>query len=164
MNFVSRNVSVVNLKTDQVVKVIRTVKLPAPGSVEEVVAVGAEMFFSSRGHFDRPAGATVSTDERLSSDGWQSCSSCHFKGLTDSVVWSFPDGPRKSIPLNGTFNPNNPNDARAQNYSAIRDEVEDFELNVRNVSGPGALAAALPCANPAGGGRPRACSTRTTAS
>jgi YVTN family beta-propeller protein len=148
MNFVSRNVSVVNLSTDQVVKVIRTVKLPTPGSLEEVVAVGAEMFFSSRGHFDRPAGATASTDGRLSSDGWQSCSSCHFKGLTDSVVWQFPDGPRKSIPLNGTFNPSNPNDARAQNYSAIRDEVEDFELNVRNVSGPGALAAALPCANP----------------
>ena len=150
MNFVSRNVSVVNTKTDQVVKVIRTVKLPAPGSPEEVVAVGAEVFFSSRGHFDRPAGATVSTDERLSSEGWQSCASCHFKGLTDSVVWQFPDGPRKSIPLNGTFNPNNPNDARAQNYSAIRDEVEDFELNVRNVSGPGALTTAQPCANPAG--------------
>jgi hypothetical protein len=108
------------------------------------------VFFSSRGHFDRPANATVSTDERLSSEGWQSCASCHFKGLTDGVVWQFPDGPRKSIPLNGTFNPNNANDARAQNYSAIRDEVEDFELNVRNVSGPGALAAALPCANPAG--------------
>ena len=31
MNFVSRNVSVVNLKTDQVVKVIRTDRLPTPG-------------------------------------------------------------------------------------------------------------------------------------
>ena len=108
MNFVSRNVSVVNLNSDQVVKVIRTVKLPTPGSLEEVVAVGAEMFFSSRGHFDRPAGTTASTDGRLSSDGWQSCSSCHFKGLTDSVVWQFPDGPRKSIPLNGDLQPEQP--------------------------------------------------------
>jgi YVTN family beta-propeller protein len=148
MNFVSRNVSVVNLQTDQVVKAIRTTKLPAPGSTEEVVLVGAEMFFSSRGHFDRPAGATVSTDERLSSEGWQNCASCHFKGLSDSVVWQFPDGPRKSVPLNGTFNPNNPADARAQNYSSIRDEVEDFELNIRNVSGPGALTTAQACANP----------------
>ena len=129
------------------------------------MAVGAEMFFSSRGHFDRPAGTTVSTDERLSSDGWQSCSSCHFKGLTDSVVWQFPDGPRKSIPLNATFNPNNPNDARAQNYSAIRDEVEDFELNVRNVSGPGALPPRCPARTRRRRRRPpRACSTRTTAS
>jgi len=148
MNFVSRNVSVVNLNTDQVVKVIRTTKLPTPGSIEETVLVGAEVFFSSRGHFDRPAGTTGSTDERLSSEGWQSCASCHFKGLTDGVVWQFPDGPRKSVPLNGTFNPNNPNDARALNYTPVRDEVEDFELNVRNVSGPGALAAAIACLNP----------------
>ena len=75
------------------------------------MAVGAEMFFSSRGNFDRPAGATVSTSERLSSDGWQSCASCHFKGLTDGVVWEFAAGPRKSVPLNATFNPRNPSDA-----------------------------------------------------
>jgi DNA-binding beta-propeller fold protein YncE len=145
-NFVSRNVSVVNLSQDRVVKVIRTTRLPQPGSIEEVVLVGAEMFFSSRGHFDRPAGTTVSTDDRLSSEGWQNCASCHFKGLTDGVVWSFPDGPRKSVPLNATFSPSNPDDRRAQNYSSIRDEVEDFELNIRNVSGPGPLAAAQACA------------------
>jgi cytochrome c peroxidase len=151
MNFVSRNVSVVNLSQDRVVKVIRTTALPRAGSLEEVVLVGAEMFFSSRGHFDRPAGTTVSTDDRLSSEGWQNCASCHFKGLTDGIVWSFPDGPRKSVPLNATFSPSNPDDRRAQNYSSIRDEVEDFELNIRNVSGPGPLAAAQTCATPAQG-------------
>ncbi len=151
MNFVSRNVSVVNLSQDRVVKVIRTTALPRPGSLEEVVLVGAEMFFSSRGHFDRPAGTTASTDERLSSEGWQNCASCHFKGLTDGIVWSFNDGPRKSVPLNATFSPSNPDDRRAQNYSSIRDEVEDFELNIRNVSGPGALATAQACATPAQG-------------
>ena len=66
---------------------------------QEQVLVGAEMFFSSRGHFDRPADGTFSTDERLSQDGWQSCASCHFKGLSDGVVWVFGPGPRKSIPL-----------------------------------------------------------------
>ena len=30
--------------------------------------------------------------ERLSSEGWQSCASCHFEGLTDSVVWEFGTG------------------------------------------------------------------------
>ena len=84
-----------------------------------------------------PPGATVSTTERLSSEGWQSCSSCHFEGLTDSVVWQFGTGPRKSVPLNATFNPSNPNEQRVLNYSAIFDEVEDFEANIRNVSGPG---------------------------
>jgi YVTN family beta-propeller protein len=150
-DFVSRNVSVVNLSQDRVVKVVRATALPRPGSLEEVVLVGAEMFFSSRGHFDRPAGTTASTDERLSSEGWQNCASCHFKGLTDGIVWSFNDGPRKSVPLNATFSPSNPDDRRAQNYSSIRDEVEDFELNIRNVSGPGPLATAQACATPASG-------------
>ena len=147
-NVVSRNVSVVDLTKDQVVAVIRTAPLPAPGSQPEVVAVGAEMFFSSRGIFNRPAGTTVSTTERLSSEGWQSCSSCHFEGLTDGVVWEFGTGPRKSVPLNASFNPRNPNEQRIFNYSAIFDEVEDFELNVRTVSGPGNLAAPLPCSAP----------------
>ena len=149
-NFVSRNVSVVDLRTDRVIRTIRTTRLPAPGSFEEVVAVGAEMFFSSRGNFNRPAGTTVSTTDRLSSEGWQSCSSCHFKGLTDGVVWSFPDGPRKSVPLNGTFDPHQPADRRFANrilnYTPVRDEVEDFELNIRNVSGPGNLTTPLACA------------------
>ncbi|HET6519158.1 MAG TPA: YncE family protein, partial [Geminicoccaceae bacterium] len=139
-NFVSRNVSVVDLTTDQVIAVVRTTDLPAPGSEDERVQVGAEMFFSSRGVFDRPAGATVSTRDRLSSEGWQACSSCHFEGLTDSVVWVFATGPRKSVPLNGSFNPQNPDEQRVLNYSAIFDEIEDFEINIRNVSGPGNLA------------------------
>ncbi len=144
-NFVSRNVSVVNLSNDQVIKTIRTTRLPAPGSTEETVLVGAEMFFSSRGHFSGPG---QPTSNRLSSEGWQNCASCHFKGLTDGIVWSFGDGPRKSIPLNSTFNPANRNDQRILNYTPVRDEVEDFDLNIRNVSGPGPLAAAIACANP----------------
>ncbi|MEA2194239.1 MAG: hypothetical protein QOG42_673, partial [Solirubrobacteraceae bacterium] len=147
MNFVSRNVSVVDLTTDQVVRVIRTAPLPAPGSTEETVAVGAEMFFSSRGQFAR-AGEPMSSSERLSSEGWQGCSSCHFKGLTDGVVWEFNTGPRKSVPLNATFDPRDRTIQRVLNYSAIFDEVEDFEANIRNVSGPGAVATALPCSDP----------------
>jgi YVTN family beta-propeller protein len=147
-NFVSRNVSVVDLTKDQVVAVVRTASLPPPGSQQEVVAVGAEMFFSSRGNFNRPAGTTVATTERLSSEGWQSCSSCHFEGLTDGVVWEFGVGPRKSVPLNASFNPRNPNEQRVLNYSAIFDEIEDFEANIRNVSGPGGLAVPLACSAP----------------
>jgi len=147
-NFVSRNVSLVNLKTDQVIKTIRYAPLPPSGSQDEVVLAGAEMFFGSRGNFNRPPGTTVSTSERLSSDAWQSCASCHFKGLTDSVVWSFGSGPRKSLPLNASFNPRNRNEQKILNYSAINDEIEDFDVNVRNVSGPGPLAAAMPCSDP----------------
>jgi YVTN family beta-propeller protein len=145
MNVVSRNVSVVDLTSDRVIAVVQTAPLPAPGSPEETRLVGAEVFFSSRGNFNRPAGTTVSTTERLSSEGWQSCASCHFEGLTDGVVWAFGSGPRKSVPLNGSFNPHDPNDQRVLNYSAIFDEIEDFEINIRNVSGPGPLATPVPC-------------------
>jgi YVTN family beta-propeller protein len=144
-NFVSRNVSVVDTRGDRVIAVVRTAPPPAAGSQEQIVNVGAEVFFSSRGNFDRPANATVSMSERLSSEGWQACSSCHFKGLTDAVVWEFATGPRKSVPLNASFNPRNRSEQRALNYSAIFDEIEDFEANVRNVSGPGPLAAPVAC-------------------
>jgi YVTN family beta-propeller protein len=144
MNDVSRNVSIVNLASDSVTKVVRTAALPPPDTLDEILQVGKEIFFSSRGHFDRPAGTTVSTENRLSTDGWQNCASCHFAGLTDANIWQFGSGPRKAIPLNGTFNPHNPDDQRILNYSAIFDEVEDFEANVRNVSGPGNKSAGPP--------------------
>jgi YVTN family beta-propeller protein len=145
MNYVSRNVSVVNLNTDQVEAVVQTSALPPAGSADEQLQAGKEVFFSSRGHFEAPAGqtATVSLDDRLSSEGWQNCASCHFAGLTDGVIWQFNAGPRKSVALNGTWSPHNPDDQRLLNYSAIFDEVQDFELNIRNVSGPGPLAAPL---------------------
>src|SRR5207249_1526024 len=116
--------------------------LPPPRSQAETNLVGAEMFFSSRGNFDSIPG-TNSLQNRLSSLGWQSCASCHFKGLTDGVVWQFAAGPRKSVPLNASFSPHNRTTQRLLNYSAIFDEVEDFEANIRNVSGPGNLAVAI---------------------
>jgi YVTN family beta-propeller protein len=147
-NNVSGNVSVVNLVNDTVIDTVQTGNRPAPGSIAERVLVGAEMFFSSRGHFDRPPGTSVSTDERLSSEGWQNCASCHFNGWTDGVVWAFGAGPRKSVSLAGSFNPNNPDEQKVLNYSAIFDEVEDFEANIRNVSGPGNNPVALACSDP----------------
>lgn len=137
MNYLSRNVSVIDLATDSVIKTIQTTNLPPAGSQAEQLQVGAEMFFSSRGLFDE--GKT----NRLSSEGWQNCASCHPSGLTDANIWRFGSGPRKAVPMNGTWSPQNPDDQRILNYSAIFDELQDFELNVRNISGPGALNGAL---------------------
>ncbi len=144
MNYISRNVSVVDLDSDAVVDVVPTTALPVAGTVDEQLHVGKEMFFSSRGLFDNPGGATVSLEDRLSSEGWQNCASCHFNGLTDGNIWVFGAGPRKSVPMNGTWSPYNPDDQRVLNYSAIFDEVQDFELNIRNVSGPGPISAGPP--------------------
>ena len=162
-NFVSGNVSIVNLNTDQVIDVVQTAN--EPDTADHLASVcwsGAEMFFSSRGHFKRPPGTTVSTDDRLSSEGWQNCASCHFDGWTDGVIWQFNSGPRKSVNLAGTFNPRNRAQQKLLNYSAIFDEVEDFEANIRNVSGPGQRGNAARHARTL---RPtRASSTATTAS
>jgi YVTN family beta-propeller protein len=142
MNFVSRNVSVVDLTQDKVVQTIQTTNLPPPGSKEEEILVGAEMFFSSRGYFNPPPDGSSRRD-RLSSEGWQNCASCHFEGLTDGVIWSFGNGPRKSLAMNGTFNPKKRQEQKILNNSPARDEVEDFDLNIRNVSGPGPKAGQL---------------------
>ena len=149
INEVSGNVSIVNTTNDSVIKVVQTALVPPSGSLAEQLVVGAEIFFSSRGHFNRPANANpaTSTDERLSSEGWQNCASCHFNGWTDGVVWQFGSGPRKSVNLAGSFNPHNSNQQKILNYSGIFDEIEDFEANIRNVSGPGNVAVAQTCAD-----------------
>ena len=91
----------------------------------------------------RPAG-------RMSDTGWGTCYSCHPSALTDTVTWMFADGPRQAISMESTFEfgaanivngvPVLPDShQRALNWSAVRDEVQDFTRNVRAVSGGGGL-------------------------
>ncbi|MBC7877876.1 MAG: beta-propeller fold lactonase family protein [Anaerolineales bacterium] len=132
MNYISKDVSVIDLSASPEVELARvqSADLPAEGSDGAKFLLGNELFNSSRGEFDEGVA------ERLSNEGWQSCASCHPDGLTDGVVWAFASGPRKTVPLNGTFSPvNQTGDQRILNYSAVFDEVEDFELNIRGVSG-----------------------------
>ena len=132
MNFISRDVSIIDLSASPEKEMARVAvaALPAKGTDNFVTLVGNELFNTSVGEFDE------GVKGRMSNNGWQACSSCHFEGLTDGVVWQFPAGPRKSIPLNATFNPKAPDtDQRVLNYSGIFDEVCDFEINIRNVSG-----------------------------
>ena len=69
---------------------------------------------------------------------------------TDTVTWMFADGPRQAISMESTFEfgaakivngaPLLPDShQRALNWSAVRDEVQDFTRNVRAVSGGGGL-------------------------
>jgi YVTN family beta-propeller protein len=137
INYISKDVSVVDLTAspDAVMATIVSAVPPAPGSDGAKFLLGNYLFNSSRGTFDEGVA------ERMSSEGWQSCASCHPDGLSDGVVWAFASGPRKTISLNGTFSPASPDtNQRVLNYSAIFDEVEDFELNIRGVSGgPGLI-------------------------
>jgi hypothetical protein len=86
----------------------------------------------------------------LKGQAWGSCQSCHMDGLSDNVTWYFARGPRQSTSLDGTFNSKDPTDQRILNWTAIFDEIDDFELNTRGVSGGvGATVSALPAAGAA---------------
>lgn len=130
-NFISRSVSVVDISNPTSPALVGTglsTALPPAGSRADTVLLGEELFFTGRG----PQG-------RMSSEAWGSCGSCHPDGLTDNVTWMFEAGPRQTIPLDGTFN-NDPRPLgdhfqRILNWSAVRDENQDFELNTRGVSG-----------------------------
>lgn len=127
-NFVSRSVTEIdisNATSPAISNTFRASALPAAGSVDATALLGAELFFTGRG----PQG-------RMSNESWGGCIVCHPNvGRSDNVTWMFDAGPRQTIPLDGTFSRSNPNDQRVLNWSAVRDEVHDFELNTRGVFG-----------------------------
>lgn len=139
MNEVSRDVTVIDLTRvpEQVSATLRSASLPAPGSSEDIVLIGKELYHTSVGEFDPPGPGQPPIAGRMSSEGWGSCGSCHPFGLSDNVVWIFAAGPRRTVPQHTDFDQTDPQRLRqrALNWSAIFDEEEDFELNIRGVSG-----------------------------
>jgi YVTN family beta-propeller protein len=154
MNFTSRDIAVVDISGPdparyKTIARIPSAALPAEGSVAAIAQRGKQLFNSGIG----PEGAADNSKRpsgRVSDFGWGSCYGCHVNGLVDSVTWMFPDGPRQSISMENTFAfgkaviengaPKLPEShQRALNWSAVRDEVQDFTRNVRAVSGGGGL-------------------------
>jgi len=139
MNYISRDVTVIDLTggREEVVATVRSAPQPDPGTFEDAVHIGKELYNTSIGEFDPPSEGAPPITGRMSAAGWGSCSSCHPFGLSDNVVWIFPAGPRRTIPQHGDFDLADPLRAgmRILNWSANRDEQEDFELNIRAVSG-----------------------------
>jgi YVTN family beta-propeller protein len=128
-NFVSRSISVVDITNPTAPVITSTVlasKVPKPNSKESIVQLGAELFFTGRG-----------PGERMSSESWGACIVCHPNGRADGVTWMFDAGPRQTINLDGMFDPKKKRTVpqRALNWSAVRDENHDFELNTRGVFG-----------------------------
>ncbi|MSP60682.1 MAG: hypothetical protein EXR72_10140 [Myxococcales bacterium] len=77
---------------------------------------------------------------RWSNNGWGSCVACHPDGLSDNVTFVFATGPRQTVPLDSDYAKKidgtaDVTDQRILNWTAIFDEVHDFENNTRNVSG-----------------------------
>jgi hypothetical protein len=157
-NFISRDVSVVDISSATPFQITRipSAALPPLGTLPAIVLRGHELFNTSIG----PAGTvatSVPPSGRMSDSGWGSCYSCHPDGLHDGVTWMFPDGPRQAISMESTFAHPQPtghafvngaplaptSDQRVLNWSAVRDEVQDFERNIRLVSGGEGLINAL---------------------
>ncbi len=139
-NFISRDVSVVDLTLarEDVMATLPSAALPAAGSPDDKVHIGKELYNTSIGEFDAAPNSTAAITGRMSNKGWGSCAACHTpKGLTDNVVWIFPSGPKRTIPQHTDFDQTVAarDKQRALNWSGERDEEEDFELNIRAVSG-----------------------------
>lgn len=137
-NYVSRDITIIDLTTDSPIATVPTTSSKGDATVQ----LGKELFNSGLGPIDstvhNPNGSVNPIQGRMSNAGWVACVSCHINGLTDGVTWSFDTGPRISIPLNETFQKHG-SGQRALNWSAVRDEVEDFELNTRAVAGGAGL-------------------------
>ncbi len=142
MNYVSRDVTAVDLTPlrEQVLAALPAEDLPTPGSPEDVVQIGKELYNSSVGTFDPATAGGLPITGRLSANGWSACSACHPSGLSDNVAWLFPTGPRRTLPQHADFDPVTPHaDMRILDWSANRDEQEDFEKTLREVGGGAGL-------------------------
>ncbi len=119
---VSKNVSSVDLSLlAENTPLIQTTPLPTAGSTADNIRLGKKFFFTGKG--------------RWSDHSVSSCASCHPNGLSDDITWVFAAGPRHTVPLDGMFDHANPTVQRALNWTAIFDEMHDFENNTRGVQG-----------------------------
>ncbi len=137
MNYVSRDVTVIDLTgaAERVIATMSSAPVPAAGTAEDLLHIGKELYHTSIGDFDPATTGGPAITGRMSNNGWGSCGSCHPFGLSDNVVWIFGAGPRRTIPQHADFAPGDAKILRALNWSAIFDEQEDFELNIRGASG-----------------------------
>jgi YVTN family beta-propeller protein len=117
----TRDVVVADLVGNAVLQRVRSSDLPTDPLGQSVLR-GKIDFFTSRPFW--------------SDRGWGGCWSCHPDGRTDNVTWSFEAGPRQTVSLDGTFsNIHGLADQRLLNWTPVRDENPDFELNTRGIFG-----------------------------
>jgi YVTN family beta-propeller protein len=120
MNYLSRDVSVLDL--GDTIRYPEIARVPtAEETLEPDLALGKRLFHNA-------------TDPRLSRLGWVSCASCHLDGGVDGTTWMTPEGPRLTKPLwslEGTA---------PFHASATRDEIQDFDHDIRALMGGVGLA------------------------
>jgi DNA-binding beta-propeller fold protein YncE len=120
VNEVGRSISHIDLATQTTVEANLASATAPSGAAEEEVLRGQRFFNTGLG--------------RWSANGWVSCAGCHPFGTTDNVTWSFPTGPRQTVDTSTSYDKTGLQQ-RVFNWTAIFDEVHDFELNTRTVAG-----------------------------
>lgn len=118
--WVSRRLGVVDLTTQALTEFAQA--SDPPTGEEIAINKGRRFFFTARGRWAR--------------EGFSSCASCHPDGLTDNMTWIFAAGPRQTTSLDGTYSHGpGPQKERILNWTAIFEELHDFERNTRGTSG-----------------------------
>jgi YVTN family beta-propeller protein len=118
--WVSRRLGVIDLAGQALSQTV--VSSDPPSGAEVAVQRGKRFYFTGRG--------------RWANEAWSSCGTCHPDGLSDNITWIFAAGPRQTTSMDGSFS----HGAGAQkqrifNWTAIIDEMHDFEANTRGTSG-----------------------------
>ncbi|HVF91073.1 MAG TPA: hypothetical protein VNH22_13470 [Blastocatellia bacterium] len=139
-NYVSRDVTIIDLVNERPIGTVATTQSKG----DPVIQYGKELFNTGVGPLDTSNknvnGSVNPIEGRMSDSAWMGCVSCHVNGLTDGVAWHFGSGPRVSVSLGTSFAPKTgQQQQRALNWSAVFDEVADFEDNTRNTAGGAGL-------------------------
>jgi YVTN family beta-propeller protein len=128
--YVTRRLALVDLSIQTMTQTFEASPGPA-NAVEASVQRGKRFFFTGRARW-----SAIESNGAKGGEGWSSCSSCHPDGLSDGVTWVFGSGPRQTTSMDGSFSHGpGPQKQRIFNWTAINDELHDFEANVRGVSG-----------------------------
>ncbi|MEZ5327257.1 MAG: putative Ig domain-containing protein [Verrucomicrobiales bacterium] len=125
-NYMERSVSVHDLSqvidgTGEAVPALSKIATVPVDALAPAVLRGKQLFYDSR-------------DERLALQEYISCAACHNDGSHDGRVWDltgFGEGLRNTIDLRGRGGIGH----GALHWSANFDEVQDFEGQIRNLSG-----------------------------
>jgi YVTN family beta-propeller protein len=140
--YVTRRLALVDLSIQTMTQTFEASPAPA-NAAEASVQRGKRFFFTGRARW-----SASESNGAKGGEGWSSCGSCHADGLTDNVTWVFGSGPRQTTSMDGTFSHGpGPQKQRILNWTAINDELHDFEFNVRGVSG--GLGVIVSAADPA---------------
>jgi DNA-binding beta-propeller fold protein YncE len=130
--WITRRLGIIDLDAQAMISTVESAPAPADELAQSQLR-GARFYFTGRGRWS----AAVANGAK-GGEGWSSCGSCHADGLTDNLTWVFGSGPRQTTSMDGSFSHTAgvaEQKQRMFNWSAINDELHDFERNTRDVSG-----------------------------